>query len=284
MQPYTILIPPNTRRAVLPDPHSFEVMSCRTAHLPPTEVVHAAQRFGLTPLFVQSLAAACVINSKWCKVEQLARTVVTASRLDVAGTRSTSTAVNAPAYYCQTAVAGRRVVLVRVLYSTNNSSARTSTMNKRGGIAPTLTLRGFSHNEQVLIGGVAPKSATYGLLFVFSMDGLLMSNSCLLVTNMPDASGWKRCHLLDTLQDAVGNALSGYDVAVDSPFQYRADPLPPTDNTSPSVLATLTLGGMLTWLSSLTIQEQHHAVQRAQAEYTERHARTFPEQYPDHQP
>ena len=283
MQPYTILIPPNTKRALLPDPHSFEVMSCRTAHLTPTEAVHAAQRFGLTPLFVQSLAASCITVAKWCKVEQLTRTVITASRFDVAGTRSTSTSINAPVYYCQALVAGRRVILVRVLYSTNNSSARTSTMNKRGGGAPTLTLRGFNHNEQVLLGGVAPKSATYGLLFVFSMDGLLMSNSCLLVTNMPDASGWKRCHTLDTLQDAVDKALSGYDVAVDSPFQYRANPLPPTENTSPSVLGTLTLGGMLTWLSSLTIQEQHHAIQRAQHEYAERHARMFPEQYPDHQ-
>ena len=249
METNTLTPPAVLSCASVHSPSTFEVAHCRAATLLPAQAIASAECFGLTPTLVQSITSPT--PNKWVKVEQLSRANTPAH------------GINAPVFVVTSVVAGRRVTLVRVLYSINTSPKRTADMQRQDH-GFVLALRGFRLEEAMRLCVPSNNHATYGILIPFDEDGCLLSDACIFVQNMPSAAAWARCQHLDALADAVNKSAAPVPIA--SAFDYK-----PTPHGAGYIPTGLTVDAVIEWIYTQPLQVHYELAHRANASYTSRY-------------
>ena len=235
--------------ATVCSPSTFELTHCRAAAILPAKAVACAACFGLTPTFVQAISSPT--PNKWVKVEQLSRANTPAH------------GINAPVSVVTSVVAGRRVTLVRVLYSFNTSPKRTADTKRQDHGGFLLVLRGFRPEEAMRLCVPSNNHATYGILMPFE-DGCLLSDACMFVQNMPSAGAWARCQHLDLLADVVNKSTAPVPIA--SAFDYK-----PTPSDSGYIPTGLTVDAVIEWACTQPLQVHYELAHRVNASYHRRY-------------
>ena len=248
METNTLTPPAVLSCASVNSPSTFEATHCRAATLHPAQAVACAECFGLTPTFVQALTSPT--PNKWVKVEQLSRA------------NTPKHGINAPVFVVTTLLAGRKLTLVRVLYSINTSPKRTADAQRQDH-GFLLLLRGFRLEEAVQLAVPSNNPATYGILMPFE-DGCLLSDACMFVQNMPSAAAWTRCQYLDLLADAVNNGAAPVPIA--SACNYK-----PTPHGAGYIPTGLTVDAVIEWACAQPLQVHYELAHRVNASYTSRY-------------